>query len=202
MVVAFLTVTAQTQPGIWSDHYNISNNSGASRFQDIAIDTENSIHLVWEDNTRFGGGPFNGDIIYSYFDGQNWADSVLISSLEVIDSWHPRIAVDSQNQPHIVWIDHGSSNPNIFYSYRQDTAWTEPINLSGGTYGNYEPDIAVDFLNHVHVVWHGVVSSGYDILYRSFDGEQWLEIENITPEPGYCLGPRIVADSQAHLHLT
>ena len=140
---------------------------------DLAVDSNDNVHVVWTDQTG------QWSIMYTLLDpsqddqdGSSALDNVLsIVSDKVIASetqnrdW-PAIAVDSQNNPHIVWEDAYEElekfyqQPQIYYTMLdidipgrvaidaiEDTLLTPIIGHKG------HPDVAVDADDFVQVVW-------------------------------------------------
>jgi len=202
-LLAAMTLCAASlcaQLGLWSNYFNISNNSGRSRGPDLVVDNANCFHVVWEDLTAWGGQ--QGDIRYSRFDGQSWSPHERVSFPYPNYSATPRMAVDSQNQPHVVWSGNYWANPILYYSVRDSSGiWSEPLNLSIGASYNCGADIAIDSQDRLHVIWFGFWgSSQCHLLYRCFDAGQWSPMEALFPDR-VCSGGRVVADSQDRLHL-
>ncbi|HEX7345061.1 MAG TPA: hypothetical protein VF398_12400, partial [bacterium] len=200
LVVAILCVASpQAQVGIWSGYVNISSNSGQSKFPELIVDHVNCLHVVWQDHTAWGGQ--QGDIRYSRFDGQSWSPHERVSFPYPNYSATPRMAVDSQNQPHVVWSGNYWANPIAYYSVRDSIGiWSEPLTLSVGASYNCGTEIAIDSRDYVHVIWGGHLAGPCHLLYRCFDGSQWSPIEDLTPDHEG-MDPRLVVDSQDRLHL-
>ncbi|MFH1861371.1 MAG: T9SS type A sorting domain-containing protein, partial [bacterium] len=119
-----------------------------------------------------------------------------LSAYEVTSSGHPRIVLDIQGIPHVVWTHHKYALPEIYYTTINDSGWTSPICLSN-PYNATRSDIAIDSQNHVHVFF----SPGSDIYHKQYDGSNWLPIEMAMNLPLACNTPRIAIDSQDRIHL-
>ena len=108
-------------PG-WSDDTIISENDGAeSIYPDIEIDSNRNIHAVWKDN----GSPTNG-IYYRRYNGTNW-DSIIDLSNPGINSNSPTIAVDMENNVHVVflrWSGVPYAHYNVSYRRYDDSTGT------------------------------------------------------------------------------
>ncbi len=91
-----------------------------------------------------------------------WSDYELISDSSTDWAYFPRIAVDLENNVHIVWYDTTSNllgsgaDIDIFYrSYDSSIETWSPLELvsTESTSSSFYPDIAVDILGNVHVIW-------------------------------------------------
>ena len=174
----------------WSNWTNISNVNGYSQvYPSIAIDSNNNLHVVWS-----GKDPGTSDyqIKYSKFDGTSWSNWINISNIDEDQQLYPSIAIDSNNNLHVVW--QGSDNTSsgyyqVKYSKFDGTSWSNWINISNinRCYQQY-PSIAIDNNNNLHVVWQGSDNTHIDkqqIKYSKFDGTSWSNWINISPTIGY-----------------
>ncbi|TFF99549.1 MAG: hypothetical protein EU541_04575, partial [Promethearchaeota archaeon] len=143
-------------------------NDDNSRSPSIAIDTLNTVHVVWYDYTN---GTWGSDIeiMYcTYTATAGWSNATVISDDETNwnndDSYTPSIAVDSLNTVHVVWYDHtdgtwGSDTEIMYCNYTAAAGWSNATVISDDETNwnnddSYTPSIAVDSLNTVHVVWY------------------------------------------------
>ena len=95
------------------DDMRITNFSGDSKLPKIAIDTDNNVHIIWEDN-RDG----NTEIYYTKLD-KNGDTLINVTGLTVdhVTSDDPAIAIDSNNNVHITWVDNRDGNREIYYKH-------------------------------------------------------------------------------------
>ena len=200
LILPGLAMPVFSQPGRWSEPYNISNNEWGSTNPDMAVAPDGRFHLVWDDFSRLGYLQSH-DILYSVFDGHFWSEPVIISGVDTTFSRLPRIAVDSDGYPHIVWVKNWLLSPEIYYSALTDSGWTEPLNLSTLTGYSHHPDIAIDGNDYVHVVWYDNCFGNIDIVHTYYNGEEWSELINVSEEYYTSLDPRIVADSESNVYL-
>lgn len=84
---------------------------GYSGAQEIAIDSNDRIHVVWEDRT-----PGNYEIYYkrSTNGWANWG-SVKRLTWNSSDSSSPKVGIDSSNNIHVVWHEEVSTVGDIYY---------------------------------------------------------------------------------------
>ncbi|MHA1130578.1 MAG: hypothetical protein ACTSQQ_07175 [Candidatus Helarchaeota archaeon] len=196
-----------------SDNYT-DYNSFNSQFPSIAVDTNNIVHIVWED---FYPGAWGSDreIFYkNYTPGVGLGALVALSGIgsniwNVGDSQFPIIASDpNTNVLHVVWQDdtdspEWGSDTEIFYSCSNNgVTWTNATVLSGigvNAWNNgdsYGPWITVDNLSRIHVAWHDDTNStsewGIDreIFYsNSTDGITWLNGTCLSEQPDHTILP-------------
>ena len=156
------------------DETQISNpGTHRANHPDIAVDHADNVHIVWTDKSG------QWTIFYTLLDpsqddqdGSSGLDAVLsiindeeIASHQQNRDW-PAVAVDSQNNPHIVWedsyepLDKFYQQPQIYYSMLEiDRPGRQAIVAIGNTLltpiigHKGHPDIAVDADDFVQVVW-------------------------------------------------
>ena len=191
MYATCTTATGWSNATVISDGFGgIYWNDGASYDSAIAIDSSNSVHVVWEDSTD-GVWGIDYEIMYAtYTTATGWSDVTIVSDgLHDIywntgASYDPAIAVDSSNSVHVVWEDSTDgvwgTDYEIMYAYfSSDLGWSLPKVISDGYNSSFwndgysvNPKIAVDSSNCVHVVWDdstdGVWGIDYEIMYANF----------------------------------
>jgi len=129
-----------------------------SRYPEIAIDSKNNIHIVWEEWT---GGY---DIHYRMWDYQSktWSLTENIAPLSGIAE-RPSIAIDKNDNIHVVWNDdnnyYGTAGIDWDIVYRMKAAdsdtWTDIEVVSTESTGHsVYPSIDVDGSGNLHVVWY------------------------------------------------
>jgi hypothetical protein len=113
----------------WSHLVNISRNpSSNSRYPDIAIDSSSNLHVVWQDDSSG-----NWEICYATSaDGVTWSAPDNISNNSG-NSYAPAIAIDNNDNPHVVWQEQVSaSNWEIYYASAAIPTGGRGGGLSGG----------------------------------------------------------------------
>ncbi|RLD57857.1 MAG: hypothetical protein DRJ05_09025 [Bacteroidetes bacterium] len=105
-----------------------------------------------------------------------WEDDENVSNHEVVDSWDPRIAVESNGTAHIVFGDNQGSLQKIMYSKKEIGGdWTTPIivddNTTFGDRNNHVPAIAVSANGDVHVAFLTWASENWrhEMAYTHYD---------------------------------
>ncbi|MBN1216006.1 MAG: exo-alpha-sialidase [Candidatus Lokiarchaeota archaeon] len=181
-----------SQENGWSNSIIISSDfDDHSRYPDIAIDSDNNIHVVWADETDGIWGTDMEIIYIKHIEGIGWSDAMVISDGyngvydNTGDSIIPSISVDTRGTVHVVWEDDtegiwggGPSDSEIMYAdYNEGYSWSKPIVISDGYNGNYWNDkessytvISTDLNNTVHIIWQdsteGIWGVDKEIMYK------------------------------------
>jgi len=205
ILAAGLFLFSQVAQADWTRAKRITRTSGRSLSPAIAIDSSNTIHVVWTDHT-----PGNGEIYYkkSTDRGATWSPA---QRLTWTSGWSfdAAIAIDSSNTIHVVWEDDTLTpgRPEIYYQKSTDggVTWSTSQNITQNSGWSYSPDIAVDSSKNIHVVWIDDHYTGnYEACYKkSTDGgATWSAGENLTySEFNDCSEPSIFVDSFDNLHV-
>jgi hypothetical protein len=141
----------------WSTNKMINDDGGTSEQgrPDIVIDSNDVIHIVWNDN-RLDGDPVNPpnyfDIYYanSTDGGGSFSVNKKITDVIPASARSPAIAIDALDNIHVAWCDYrntGITGPDIYYANSTDRGITFSINIrvSDDITNTYQfwPDIAV-----------------------------------------------------------
>jgi len=117
----------------WTGETRISTYPGMQNYDQwhpsIAVDSQDRLHVVWN-GTADGGPP---QIWYNYYDG-SWHTPVRISTYTGMSTNfqnYPCIAVDSEDNLHVVWQGQGLGAPEyqIWYT-KYDGEWHTPVRIS------------------------------------------------------------------------
>ena len=175
---------------------NVSNDSGCSENPSVAIDSRNTVHLVWDDDT-----PGNEEILYAFKpEGGNWLTPVNISN-NPQSSRNPCIAVDNNDELHIAWqqwID--GRGWVILYSYKSSAGnWMTPETISG-EYMYVCPKIAVDNIGNIHITWsYGGYYTGIRYVMKTNQGTWTPQITIAEPAINY--NSVFTVDAEKNVHL-
>jgi hypothetical protein len=147
----------------WSAAMSISGASVSTDCPDIAIDSNNHIHVVWDSGLE--------SLFYnkSTDEGVTWDGAKKLSMV----GHRPAMAVDSNNHIHVAWEGWPSSGDfwETYYSRSTDggTTWTKKrLTWSGGWWCGSSncPDVAIDTSNNIHVVWSKFIYEYNQIYYK------------------------------------
>jgi hypothetical protein len=100
-------------------------------------------------------------------------------------SRYPQIALDSSQNPYLVWQDTTAGNGDIFFTkWTPGTGWTKMNgtlgydNLSDNTNISRNPQIAIDSNDVPYVIWEDQVSSLYQVIFTKWtSGTGWTQMD-------------------------
>jgi hypothetical protein len=137
-------------------------NSATSEYPTIAVDSNNHIHVAWQEKT-----PVIPEIYYkkSTNGGATWITKRL--TWNVGNSDNAAIGVDSNNHIHLVWTDTTPSNHEIYHkrSTNGGVNWVTK-RLTWNTGISWVPAIATPPNNNIHIVWQDNIPGNYEIYYK------------------------------------
>ena len=93
----------------------------------IAVDTNNTPHVVWEERAPYPTYVF---IAYTYCKDSEWTGICTLSTLDN-NAWEPKIACNSTNAICVVW-DQGSP---LWYRFYKEGVWSDPDSIVGSSRG-------------------------------------------------------------------
>jgi hypothetical protein len=203
MYVSHTTNFGWSNVSVISDGYNgVYWNDGYSADPAIAIDSQNVIHVVFEDGTD-GQWGVDYEIMYVYYsETSGWSNITVISDgysgayWNDGNSYEPSIAVDNEDNLHVVWYDYtdgvwGTDTEIMYAKYTQGVGWSNVTIISDGYNGIYwnedgsfYPKILSENGN-LHVVWYdftdGVWGSDSEIMYAKYtQGVGWSNVTIIS----------------------
>jgi hypothetical protein len=197
-IIGFLLLIQPMGAQTWTASKRLTYNSGGSWFPAIAADSNDHIHLVWEDLT-----PGNYEIIYkkSTDEGATWTTKRLTYNSG--GSRLPAIATDSNNHLHLAWHDMTPGNDEIYYKRSSDggATWTTK-RLTYNSGSSTTPSITTNANNHLHLVWVDKTPGNNELYYkRSTDGGVSWTTKRLTFNSGDSYAPSIAVDSNNHIHV-
>lgn len=185
----------------WTTSQRLTWNSGLSLSPDLALDSADSLHLVWEDGT-----PGNYEVYYmrSTDYGDTWTKAQRITWTPG-DSEGAAIAVDSSGKLHVAWFDDTPGNLEIYYKRSNDAgnSWEASQRLAWTLDRSVSPDIVFQSPGNLHVVWEDYTPGNNEIYYKeSTDlGASWAKTQRLTWTTGGSYAPLIILDSSDNLQL-
>ncbi|MDG6219971.1 MAG: Ig-like domain-containing protein [Candidatus Thermoplasmatota archaeon] len=159
------------EDGVWSEAVRVDDGTG--RFPAIALDSEDNVHIAWNDiGTDF--------LFYSSFDlnGNIRADNKQITENTEPDPSIVTIQVDNNNNVHFIEQAFSSGIGGCYY-IKTDNLGERPTDLtflstnqgySGSTFAN--PHFSIDSQNRIHAVFGDDRDGNTEIYYKSTYLEQ------------------------------
>jgi len=141
-----------TNKGVsWGTTQRLTWSSDHSGYPRAAFDSNEHIHLVWHDETP---GNFEAYYKKSTNHGVSWGPAKRLTWNAGASS-RPRIAVDSNDDIHVVWLDSSPGNHEIYYkkSTNHGNTWGPAKRLTWDTAFTLNPEIAMDSNDNIHIVW-------------------------------------------------
>jgi len=196
--------------GIMIQVINITNDNYDHYRPVIAIDSSGNIHIVWYGDISSSISIYQIRYIKSTDGGNTWTNPINITN-ESYSQFYPAIAIDSYNNIYVVWEGSSVASPTLHqvrFSKSTDggNTWSNPIDITSGSYPNGSPSLAIDSSNNIHLAFIGESSispSNFQIRYcKSLDGgNTWSNPVNITNENYDQSEPAIAIDKLGNLHI-
>jgi len=130
----------------WSEPVNVSNDIFNSSCPRIVVDSEDILHLTWH---QLAGIGIDMEVYYSKYNGENWDTGFNVSNIDTLNSKNPDIAIDTNNDPHIVWTQTTQHGPlpvitEIYYRYYNGMEWSVSENIFHLSLRSDYPSLAIN----------------------------------------------------------
>jgi hypothetical protein len=187
----------------WSAPKRLTYTSGSTAQPNMVIDSSNTIHLVYLDDTNLQD---KSEIFYKYSSDQglNWSAPQRLTYTYDYSNL-PALAIDAGNNLHLVWRDVSPGNWDIFYKYMDSSlkVWTPAKRITWTPEQSNVPDVCADSNNKVHIVWQDRKSGRYELYYKSSPdgGATWSTTQRLTWNHQSNEKPTIVAGFPQTIHL-
>jgi hypothetical protein len=197
-IVGVLFLILPVHPQTWNMAKRLTWTSGGSYAPAVAVNSNNHIHVVWQDDT-----PGNDETLYkrSTNGGTTWTTKRLTWTSE--HSWWPAIAIGPNDHIQVVYQDYTPGNFEIYHkkSTNGGATWTTK-RITWTSSDSFIPYVAVDSNNHIHVVWQDWDPGNAEILYKkSTNGGATWTTKRLTWTSGTSTAPEIAVDSSQHFHV-
>jgi hypothetical protein len=185
----------------WGSVKRLTWTSGASWSPDVAIDSEDAIHLVWYDNT-----PGDWAVYYKKSEdgGTTWTSARRITWTSGASSY-PAIGVDSSDAVHVVWRDDSTGVSEVYYKKSADggATWSEARRLSWTSGESRAPATAIGPDGAVHVVWRDDTPGNAEVYYKSSSdgGTTWNASKRLTWNSGESFTSAVGVDLAGVIHV-
>jgi len=185
----------------WTTSKRLTWNSGNSHSTALAVDSSDNLHLVWSDDS-----PGSVEIYYkkSTDGGTTWTTSKRLTWMTSIEL-APKIAVDSSDNPHVVWENPLPGNGDIYYKTSADggTTWGANQRLTWTAGTAHEPSIGIALSGKIWVVWKDTAPGNSELYYRNSTdgGANWSLNQRITQTAGDSRDQAFAINSVGELNL-
>jgi len=178
--------------------------AGRANSPAIAIDSSDTIHVVYQHREGISSIPINLWYKRSQDGGTTWSTDKRLTWDPDINSVRASVAIGPNNHVHVVWTK-GLNSYEIFYKRSTDggTTWGVAKRLTWSSGDDDSPDISIDSGNAVHVVWSGPAYDDEEIYYkRSADGgTTWGPSKRLTWTLLFARYPAMAIDSTNTIHI-
>jgi hypothetical protein len=173
-------------------------NSGKSYSADITVDSNDHIHIVYQDDTHG-----NYEIYYkkSIDEGTTWVTKRLTWTSSLTED--PSIIVDVNNQIHVIYFEYIHGDYEIYKKKSTDggKSWATE-SLTWNSVPTEDPALAIDTHNQIHKVGHYKIHENYEIYYKTgIDWDMSLAAQRLTWTSGCSKYPAIAVDSNNIVHV-
>lgn len=151
-----------------------SNNDGNSVSPSIEIDSENTIHIIWIDNTNQLNSGSDYDVYYRYKKHNNiWSKIELISKESKENCNWPYIKIDANDNIHVAWSDKtnysNGDDYDIIYAKKGKNGIWHPIEIVSTESKNNSnwPRFDIDSKGKVHMSWWDDKNNNWIIYYKN-----------------------------------
>lgn len=179
--------------------------SPAQAFEpEIAIDSNDSINVVWEDSA-----PGNNVVMFARSNdgGETFSDPLQVSTGTGFAT-DVHIAIDKSNRLHVVWIEENGNDAQAFYARSIDGGQTfsAPIALNDNPSANAHKPFVTTFNDTVYVAYQTEGGSRRQVFLvksedagASFSGAEQVSRADNSKGRGH--SPSMVVDSRGRLHI-
>ena len=187
--------------GSWYGLKRLTWNSDWSITPSIAADSNNGIHVVWQNEING-----NREILYkrSTDSGTTWSP-ITRFTWNSGKSGYPCVVTYHTNNVYVVWADDSPGNSEIFYKCSTDggVTWSAPIRMTWNSGYSDAPTIAVGTDLRIHVMWSDTTPGNKEIFYKwSYGiGSPWSQITRLTWNGGESKLPSIAVDNSLAIHV-
>lgn len=142
---------------------------------DIALDGQGNPHVVFAWSQ--GSGTFY--VYHMSWLGAAWSAPQVLSTFND-EAQLPTIAIDGNNDVHVIWGQKGIGGSDLLYRRRSNGVWGAIVNITQNPTWSSTPDLAIDALGTLHLVYTDSLQGPADVFYRYLD-TQPLPTRTATP---------------------
>ncbi|MFX1533363.1 MAG: hypothetical protein ACFFDI_03945 [Promethearchaeota archaeon] len=220
ILLIFLIVFCSPFIGVFSISYGdaewtltevISTESTSNSFHP-AIAVDDTLHIIWVDETDYLGAGTDADIFYKRSESSTtWTTTEVISTESTADAYSPALAVNQLDQKSTVWVDEtdylgAGTDADIFFKHPNDTLEL----VSTESTSNSDTPSLVNKNNVMHIVWFDRTDylgagTDADIFYKRWNATTgtWTTTEMVSTEStSNSYTPALAVDESGNVHIT
>jgi hypothetical protein len=211
MVATAFTVTMSAYPAGWGDDIRLTYASGNSIQPEVAIDSNDTIYVVWQDDRD---GNYNIYLKKSKDYGKTWSSDIKVTDTLNNSGWS-RISIDSNDVLHLLWLEenetwgywrpYDNDYKQILYKNSGDggITWSSEVQIASNT-GQMQQrglDISIGKDDVLHVAFSKYSPSR--VYYRkSTDGGSTWSTPKVIGDDRDCARALVIAsDSKDHVYV-
>ncbi|MEJ2702376.1 MAG: right-handed parallel beta-helix repeat-containing protein [Sedimentisphaerales bacterium] len=186
----------------------LTTNSSDQSNPAIAVDANDRLYVVWQDNRQAGGNNLGEWDIYciTSSDGVNWSPERRVNDPNEGNQLNPAIVIDSQssNYAHVVWQDDYAGNQDICMASSSDGFATETVSqITNDPSNQTEPAIAVDSSSTIYVLWTDTrnPTNGLDIYGAASSTGPWTNVPVVSKVADQASSAIAVESTGSILHM-
>jgi hypothetical protein len=103
-------------------------------------------------------------------------------------STSPKMTLDSQGNPYVVWQDDTSGNYEVYITRWNGSNWTQMDgvtpgyeNVSNTSGGSGSPNLSMSLSDHPYIVWSDDTAGNNEIFFTRWNGSAWTQMDGVTP---------------------
>ncbi|MCD4736113.1 MAG: hypothetical protein K8R53_08730 [Bacteroidales bacterium] len=170
--------------GTWATQ-TLDYSSGSGRYTTIAVDSVDRPHI-----SHYAG--LINRLKYTYHNGSEFVSEIVDPTTLVSSVQSPSLALDSSDQPHIVYYNYESGTHLLKYAHHDGVVW----NLEDIVDGYYNMSVAIDNNDRPHICYTGIGC----LKYAVYNGSTWeIQILASGAYTPHC--PSIALDSNDRPHI-
>jgi len=185
----------------WDWTTRVTYMSGFGTNPKMAVDSNNVIHVVWEENF------FSGYFLY-YKNCTTGGAGIWSAPKKITwtaSSMDPAIAVDSQNTIHVIWEEwYLSYRPSLCYKSSKDggTTWSPTTRLTWTAATTEDPVIITSGINDLHIFYiRRTTTINGDVYYQNRISGIWGAPQRLTWTSSEAGNPYTARDSYNQIHV-
>jgi len=198
----------------WDASKRVTWNSGDSSSPSICFSTKFDIfttsilvHIVWEDDTTGNKEIYYRKGIYekdSAFETFYWSTQKRLT-WNTGTSVRPVVAVDPNQDIHVVWYDNTSGNYEICHKKSTDegATWSGTRRLTWTSDSSFAPAMKIDSAGGIHIVWYDGPSGTISPYHRkgTDGGSTWSSRTRLSWNSASAPGISVTTDSANNIHV-